>query len=169
MKKTLLLVLGLALGVNAFATTASYNVVLPSLPFADPGYTANGSITAIIAETGDCQGGTYTVNAVPVLSSGPGGSTPPNTSTTSYIGFPASQNFLFSSAGYGQYTITTTTTACASGTAPAPIVDVITVAAAAASAPRPIPTLSMWGVITLTGLMLFFGLRGHRRLSGHSA
>ncbi len=102
-------------GPGAFATfdtpiTVTPTVVSPSCPFATPNYAPNGSITINVAN-GSCVG-TYTVNAAPIAGSGPLGSTPPLTTVTTYIGFPAG-NFLFANAGAGCYNITVTeTTTC---------------------------------------------------------
>lgn len=144
------IVIGLSLSGPSLAATVTYNTVLPSLPFTSPGYTANGSITANVANTVGCDNGTFTVNATPVAASGPGGSTPPTTNVVTYIGFPAG-GFLFSDAGYGSYTITTTTTACGAGVPPSPVVDTVVLAVPDATAS--IPTLSEWGMILLSGVM----------------
>lgn len=107
----LLAPLALALALfapSAFAQeqyTASESVVLPSLPFSDPGYTANGSFTVTVANGAGCGTGVYTINAAPVAGSGPGGSPTPSTAITTYSGFLAG-NFLFPNAGAGQYTVT---------------------------------------------------------------
>lgn len=100
-------------GPGAFATfdtpivVTPTSVVSPACPFGTANYTANGSITINVAN-GSCVG-TYTVNATPVIGSGPQGSTPPNTTVTTYIGFPQG-NFFFGNAGAGCYTITVTET-----------------------------------------------------------
>ncbi|SDU08949.1 IPTL-CTERM sorting domain-containing protein [Halopseudomonas salegens] len=137
----------LSFGV-ANAATVSYSITPPSLLFADPGYTPDGNVTATVADTLDCTDGTFTVNASPVAASGPGGSTPPLTAVTTYIGFPAGSNFSFNNAGYGQYQITTTTTACATGTPPDPIVNIVTLREA-----KPIPSLSQLGLIIMALMM----------------
>ena len=129
----------MAAGLAGAATTNNV-VVPPTLPFSDPGYIANGIITNTVTDTPDCTGATFVVNAAPVAGSGPGASTPPNTTVTTYIGFPAG-NFTFANAGYGQYRITTTTSTCVTGSPPAPIVDFVTVAG--------IPTIS--NVLPATG------------------
>ncbi|MBK6401448.1 MAG: IPTL-CTERM sorting domain-containing protein [Rhodocyclaceae bacterium] len=160
--KPLVAVSAFLLAGVAQAATVSYVTVPPTLPFTDPGYTPNGSITATVADTPDCTGGTFTVNASPIAASGPGGSNPPLTTVVTYIGFPAG-NFLFANAGYGGYRITTTTTACAAGTPPAPIVN--TVAVLGASAATAIPTISEWGMIimsSLLALLAVFTLRRHK-------
>jgi len=146
-KLPVILALGLmTASAVASAATVSYSTIKPTLDFGNAAYTPNGSITAAVADTPDCTGGTFTVNAAPVAGSGPGGTNPPNTTITTYIGFPAG-NFLFASAGYGQYTITTTTTACGVGVPPAPIVKVVNISV------RKIPTLSQWGVIILSSML----------------
>lgn len=83
--------------------TVSSSVVNTSIPFGEAGYSSNGSFTISIAN-GNCTG-TYTVNATPVTSSSPDGSTPPNTSVVTYIGF-GQGNFLFANAGVGRYRVT---------------------------------------------------------------
>jgi hypothetical protein len=90
-------------------TASATSIVLPSLPFSDPGYTANGSFTVTVVNGAGCGTGVYTVNAAPIAGSGPGGSIPPITTVTTYIGFSAG-NFLFDAAGAGQYTVTVTET-----------------------------------------------------------
>ncbi len=99
-------------GPGAFDTfdtpiTVTSAPVAPTCPFASANYTPDGSFTVTVAN-GSCTG-TYTVNATPVPGSGPMGSTPPPTTVTTYIGFPA-QNFFFGNAGAGCYTITVTET-----------------------------------------------------------
>ncbi len=88
-------------------TAVASTINAPTLPFSHPGYAANGNFTVQVTN-GNCVG-TYTVNAAPVAGSGPGGSNPPVTTTTTYIGFPAG-SFLFASAGSGTYTVTVTET-----------------------------------------------------------
>jgi hypothetical protein len=78
-----------------------------SLPFSDPGYTADGAFTMEVVD-GSCAGA-YTVNAQPVAGSGPEGSTPPITTVMTYIGF-GQGTFLFNNAGIGDYQVTTTQT-----------------------------------------------------------
>jgi hypothetical protein len=78
-----------------------------SLPFEDPGYTADGSFTMAVAD-GNCAG-TYTVGAQPVAGSGPSGSTPPQTTVIAYIGF-GQGSFVFNNAGIGDYEVTVTQT-----------------------------------------------------------
>ena len=129
----------------AMAATVTYVTVNPSLAFGAPGYVADGSITANVADVPGCTGGTYTVNASPVAGSGPLASTPPFTTVTTYIGFPQGA-FLFGNAGWGSYTITTTTTACGVGAPPPPTVDVVTFAVT-------IPTLTEWAMILFALLM----------------
>lgn len=164
MKKKLLLASGLTLAVNAFAITVTYDVTPTTLGFGDPGYTVDGSIVVSIVESDDCTGGTYTVTAAAVLGSGPSGSTPPGMSIGGYIGFPSSWNFVFNNAGLGDYTIITTTTACAEGTPPAPVEDVVTVGSLAPPpGPRAIPTLSLWGVMLMSGVMALIGIGARRR------
>ncbi len=80
----------------------------PTCPFISPGYVPNGAFTVTVTNGTTCAG-TYTVNATPVAGSGPAGSTPPLTTVTTYIGFPAG-NFLFANAGAGTYTVTVTET-----------------------------------------------------------
>jgi hypothetical protein len=79
-----------------------------SRPFAAGNYTADGSFRIEVAD-GNCAG-TYTVNASPVAGSGPSGSTPPNTSVVTYIGFPQGTVYFFDNAGAGDYLVTTTQT-----------------------------------------------------------
>lgn len=125
----------------ANASIVSSSVVLPT------GLTTNdGSITTTVADSPGCTGATYTVNASPVASSGPGGSTPPFTSVVTYIGFPAGP-FLFANAGFGQYTITVSTTSVCTE---APNVSTVTLTP---PAPTSIPTLSEWGMIILSSLL----------------
>jgi Dockerin type I domain len=88
--------------------TVAATPVAPSCPFVSPGYVPNGSLTVTVTNGTTCAG-TYTVNATPIAGSGPGGSTPPPTTVTTYIGFPAG-NFLFANAGAGSYTVTVTET-----------------------------------------------------------
>lgn len=100
-------------GPSAFVTRdAQYNVsattVAPTCPFGTANYLPNGSFTVTVTNGSTCAG-TYTVNAAPVAGSGPSGSTPPLTTVTTYIGFPAGA-FLFANAGAGQYTVTVTET-----------------------------------------------------------
>ncbi|MBK7425888.1 MAG: hypothetical protein IPI60_02045 [Saprospiraceae bacterium] len=91
-------------------------VTPPTCPFGSANYAPNGSFTINVAN-GSCVG-TYTVMATPVVGSGPGGSTPPPTTVTTYIGFPA-QNFLFANAGAGCYNVSVTeTTTCNLATEP---------------------------------------------------
>ncbi len=135
----------------ALAATVTYTNVLPTLPFSDPGYAPNGSITAHVADVPECTTGVFTVNATPVAGSGPSASNPPSTSITTYIGFNQG-SFLFSNAGYGSYTITTTTTACGVGAPPPPTVDVVTLS----EPPTIVPTLTEWALI-LFGLILAGG------------
>jgi len=116
-------------GSAAFTTLdAQYTVgttsVAPTCPFASPGYVPNGSFTVNIIDGSSCAG-TYTVNATPVVGSGPAGSTPPATTVTTYIGFPAG-GFLFANAGAGSYTVTVTETGtCNPPTDPVVIVVVV--------------------------------------------
>lgn len=125
----------------ANASIVSSSVVLPT------GLATNdGSITTTVADSPGCTGATYTVNASPVASSGPGGSTPPFTSVVTYIGFPAGP-FLFANAGFGQYTITVSTTSVCME---APDVSTVTLTP---PAPTSIPTLSEWGMIILSSLL----------------
>jgi hypothetical protein len=89
-----------------------YAVTVPVLnatsrPFSAANYLADGSFTINVAN-GSCTG-TYTVNASPVAGSGPSGSTPPNTTVVTYIGF-GQGNFAFNNAGAGDYTVTVTET-----------------------------------------------------------
>ena len=100
-------------GPAAFQTldnqyTVSATAVRPSCPFNSPGYAPNGSFTVTVTNGSSCAG-TYTVNATPVAGSGPNGSTPPQTTVTTYIGFPAG-SFFFGNAGAGNYTVTVTET-----------------------------------------------------------
>lgn len=88
--------------------TVTATAVPPTCPFASPGYTPNGSFTVTVTNGSTCAG-TYTVNAAPVAGSGPAGSTPPLTTVTTYIGFPAGA-FLFANAGAGTYNVTVTET-----------------------------------------------------------
>ena len=62
------------------------------------------SFRVTVVDAADCAG-TYTVSCTPIAGSGPGGSDPPFTSITAYIGFPQG-NFLFNNAGNGEYLIT---------------------------------------------------------------
>lgn len=125
----------------ANASIVSSSVVLPT------GLATNdGSITATVADSPGCTGATYTVNASPVASSGPGGSTPPFTSVVTYIGFPAGP-FLFANAGFGQYTITVSTTSVCME---AQNISTVTLTP---PAPTSIPTLSEWGMIILSSLL----------------
>lgn len=123
----------LALGATAHAQTAEYTIgytaVRTSLPFSDPGYAPNGSFTVSVANVGTCVG-TYTVNATRVAGSGPGGSTPPFTTITTYIGFPEG-NFLFANAGVGSYTVTVTQTGpnCAGAVSPKQLTAIVEQAA----------------------------------------
>jgi len=66
------------------------------------------SFTVTVVDAPDCAG-TYTVSCSPIAGSGPGGSTPPLTNITAYIGFPQG-NFFFGNAGEGEYAITVTNT-----------------------------------------------------------
>lgn len=152
-------VVGLMMVGVAGAATTTNTVIPPTLAFADPGYTNNGRITTSVANTPDCTGGTFMVNAVPVAGSGPGGTNPPGTGVTTYIGFPAG-NFLFANAGYGQYRITTTTTACGAGAPPAPIVAIVTISRAV---PASVPTLNGWAMLIMASLMGVFALGRMRR------
>ena len=96
---------------DQFAVTVA-QITAPSFPFNDPGYTADGSFTINVTDGPSCPG-TYAVNAAPVAGSGPGGSTPPLTTITTYIGFPQG-NFFFGNAGVGDYLVTVTeTSGCA--------------------------------------------------------
>ncbi len=158
--KPLIAVGGLFLFGVAHAATVTYTTVRPTLPFNDPGYTANGSITATVANTPDCTGGTFTVNATPIAASGPGASSPPIAVPTTNFGFPAG-NFLFANLGYGRYRITTTTTACAVGTPPAPIVNEVLLLGESA----PIPTVSEWGMIIMSSLLALVAVMTLRRRS----
>lgn len=88
-------------------TATPTGIARPALPFLNPGYTPNGQFTIVVGN-GACSG-VYTLNAVPLAGTGPGGSTPPSTSTTTYIGFPAG-SFLFANAGAGTYRVTVTET-----------------------------------------------------------
>jgi hypothetical protein len=82
-------------------------------PFAASNYTANGSFTMRITDPATCAG-TYTVQASPVAGSGPGGSTPPNTTVVAYIGF-GQGTFFFNNAGVGDYRVTATETGACPG------------------------------------------------------
>jgi len=125
----------------ANASIVSSSVVLPT------GLATNdGSITTTVADSPGCTGATYTVNASPVASSGPGGSTPPFTTVVTYIGFPAGP-FLFANAGVGQYTITVSTTSVCME---AQNISTVTLTP---PAPTSIPTLSEWGMIILSSLL----------------
>ena len=88
--------------------TVTATQVAPTCPFISPGYVANGSFTVTVGDGSSCAG-MYTVNATPIAGSGPGGSTPPLTTTTTYIGFPQGA-FFFGNAGAGSYTVTVTET-----------------------------------------------------------
>jgi len=88
--------------------TVAAVTVKPGCPFVSPGYAPDGSFTVTVTNGSACAG-TYTVNATPVAGSGPAGSTPPNTATTTYIGAPAGA-FFFGNAGAGSYTVTVTET-----------------------------------------------------------
>ncbi|MFM9948981.1 MAG: hypothetical protein ACKV1O_13660, partial [Saprospiraceae bacterium] len=88
--------------------TVSATTVKPSCPFISPGYVPNGSFTVSVTNGSTCAG-TYTINATPIAGSGPGASTPPPTTVTTYIGFPAGAYF-FGNAGAGCYTVTVTET-----------------------------------------------------------
>lgn len=94
----------------------------PTLPFTDGGYTANGQFTIQVVN-GNCVG-TYTVNAAPLAGTGPVGSTPPGTTTTTYIGFPQG-GFLFANAGAGTYRVTVTETGVCNPPTDPVIVDVV--------------------------------------------
>lgn len=94
--------------LDAQYTAVATSIVPPTCPFASPGYTPNGSFTVTVTNGSTCAG-TYTVNASPVANSGPGGSTPPLTTVTTYIGFPQGA-FFFGNAGSGTYTVTVTET-----------------------------------------------------------
>ncbi len=94
--------------VGPTAPAVSSTTVSPTCPAEADGYTANGSFTVTVTDNPECAG-TYTINATPVAGSGPGGSTPPPTTTVTYIGFPQGA-FLFANAGAGQYTLTVTQT-----------------------------------------------------------
>ncbi|MBK7425896.1 MAG: hypothetical protein IPI60_02085 [Saprospiraceae bacterium] len=94
--------------LDAQYTVVATSIVPPTCPFASPGYVANGSFTITVTNGSSCAG-TYTVNATPVVGSGPGASTPPPTTVTTYIGFPAGA-FFFGNAGAGTYTVTVTET-----------------------------------------------------------
>ena len=126
----------------ANASVVSSSVVLPT------GLNTNdGSITTSVADSPGCTGATYTVNASPVASSGPGGSTPPLTNIVTYIGFTAGYPFLFANAGVGQYTITVTTNSVCTE---AQNVSTVTLTP---PAPTSIPSLSEWGMIILSSLL----------------
>jgi len=97
--------------------TVSAMTLKPGCPFVSPGYAPDGSFTVLVTNGSTCAG-TYTVNAVPIPGSGSGGSTPPNTATTTYLGLPAGA-FIFGNAGAGCYLVTVTETgACNPATDP---------------------------------------------------
>ncbi len=121
--------------------TVTYNANATSCQVGDQDYAANGSFTVTVGtETGACADPAatlYTVSASPVPGSGPGGTTPPTTSIAAFIGF-SSGNFVFSSAGAGDYTVTVTMTAssvCAPPTNPKQITATVPQAATSCDAP----------------------------------
>lgn len=93
--------------LEATPYSATTTKVDTTLPYGAPGFQNDGSFTVTIAN-GNCVG-TYTVNAAPILGSGPFGSTPVFTTVTTYIGF-GQGNFLFDNAGPGRYQVTVTET-----------------------------------------------------------
>jgi hypothetical protein len=138
-------------------TASATSVVLPTLPFADPGYTANGSITVSVLDGICADPYTYAVYAYPVVGSGPGGSTPPNTTITGYIGFPQG-NFAFNNAGYGSYTITVTATGDCN-----PPVNPVVLQVDLVSPPVPVP-ISQWSIFAAFALILGYSVFAFRRL-----
>jgi len=94
--------------LDANPTVEAGTITSPSCPFVSSGYVANGSFQVVVTNGSTCTG-TYTVSAAAVAGSGPSGSTPPLTTVTSYIGFPAG-TFNFANAGAGSYLVTVTTT-----------------------------------------------------------
>lgn len=103
-------------------TVTPTGIQSPTLPFTDGGYTPNGQFTINVGN-GNCAG-TYTVNAAPLAGTGPGGSTPPLTAVTTYIGF-SQGNFLFANAGPGTYRVTVTETGACNPPVDPTIVDVV--------------------------------------------
>jgi hypothetical protein len=122
---------------NPFQFVVSESVNSPSCPFESPAYAKNGSFTIHVADGSGCTG-TYTISATPVAGSAPDGSTPPNTTIIKYIGFPDG-NFLFSSAGVGQYEVEVESTAGGCGSVRNKITKIITVEDAPPSVDCDIP------------------------------
>lgn len=148
----------LALGANAHAQTAEFTIgytsVRTSLPFSDPGYVPNGSFTVSVTNVGTCVG-TFTVSAVPLAGSGPGGSTPPNTTVVAYIGF-GQGSFAFNNAGVGSYTVTVSQTGgtCVGAVSPKQLVAVVKQASvgdyAVAVTTTPTPAFAPYGSVSVT-------------------
>ena len=137
-------------------TASATMVVLPSLFFNDPSYVANGSFTVTVLD-GTCASA-YTVNAVPIAGSGPGGSTPPSTTVVTYIGFPQG-GFLFNNAGYGSYTLTVTATTPACNPPVNPLVFQVDLV----QPPVPVP-ISQWSIFGVLALILGYSVFAFRKL-----
>jgi hypothetical protein len=143
---------GMVLLSEQHATSFVY--ASPSLPFDDPGYTANGSFTVTVVN-GTCVG-TYSVTASPIAGSGPGGSTPPFTTITGYFGF-GQGNFLFNNAGYGSYTVSVNNTNGACNPDVNPVVFQVDI-------PEPVPVpISQWSILAAFALILGYSVFAFRR------
>ncbi|MFN7118759.1 MAG: hypothetical protein ACK4TA_18315 [Saprospiraceae bacterium] len=106
-------------------TVATSNITAPTCAYDSPGYDNNGSFIVNVTDGSGCAG-TYRVDAQPIAGSGPSGSTPSLTSTTTYIGFPAG-GFSFTNAGPGQYQVTVTEEGAVCDPPKNPITFVVTV------------------------------------------
>jgi len=102
------------------------NQTATTRPIAASNYAADASFRMRTTDPATCTG-TYTVNATPVVGSGPDGSTPPGTTVITYIGFPQGTVYFFDNAGAGQYTVTATETGAQCVQAPGDEQQVLTV------------------------------------------